>query len=414
MISSFERLIAFRYLKPSKKEGAISIIAGLSFLGIMLGVAALIIVMSVMNGFRAEILRNILGFNGHIGISAPYEGGIQDYDPVVEAVKNLKHVESATPIIERQSMLTANGTATAALVHGVRLKDLMARQLISEKIIRGSLEYFEDDNTIVLGKRLSERLGVIVGDRVTLISPDGNSTAFGTIPRTRTFKIVAIFEVGMKDYDNGVVFMPLKSAQSFFKYGEGINTIEVFVKNPDLVSETTKDIHKTFRGLKVIDWQEANTKFFTTLKVERNVMFTILTLIVLVAALNIISSLIMLVKDKSQDIAILRTIGATRNTIMKIFFLTGSLIGVSGIVAGCTLGLLFCFNIEHIRHFLESLAGTDLFNAEVYFLSQLPAKVEIAEVVLIVCVALFLVFAASVIPAWRAARLDPVEALRYE
>ncbi len=408
-------MIAFRYLRPSKKEGAVSVIAFLSFIGIMLGVAALIIVMSVMNGFREELLNSILGFNGHIGISAKSVRGIPDYDPFLERIKTLESINSVTPLVQRQAMLSANGVAAGALVHGIKKQDLLDRKVVADNIRMGALDHFTmGEPTIAIGRRLAEQFNLYVGDRVTLTSPEGNSTAFGSIPKMRSFRVTAVFEVGMRDFDAGVVFIPLDQAQSFFNYDESISGFEIFVKNPRAVTDTTRKLELYFPQLRVLDWQQANNQFVSSLNVERNVMFIILTLIILVASLNIISSLIMLVKDKTQDIAILRTMGATRKNVMKIFFLTGSMIGVLGTGVGAILGLLFAINIESIRQAIESWIGTDLFNAEVYFLSQLPSKVDSFEVVMVVVIALVLVFLSSIVPAWRASRLDPVESLRYE
>ncbi len=415
MSFAFIRKVAFRYLKPSRKEGFVSVIAGFSFLGILLGVATLIIVMSVMNGFREDLFARILGFNGHIAVAGLTREGFKDYDAAVHKIKNLKEVISATPVIEAQSMVMQQGTAFGVLVHGIRLSDLEQRKLVSEHIIMGSLEKFSQPNAIVIGRKLAEKLEVLPGDNITLVAPEGNPTAFGMAPRLRKFIISAIFDVGMKDYDGSVVFIPLASAQKFYRLPDAVSGIEIFVQHPQHIQGMTTEIVNTLgEGARVIDWQKANEKYAVAVEVERNVMFTILTLIILVASFNIVSSLIMLVKDKVQDIAILRTMGATQGMIMAIFFVSGSTIGVTGILAGSALGIAFALNIETIRRIIEKLSGTNLFSPEIYFLSKLPAKIDSYEVAAVIVMAFILVFLASLYPSWRAAKLDPVEALRYE
>lgn len=414
-MNTFVLKVALRYLKPSKKEGFLSIIAGFSFLGITLGVATLIIVMSVMNGFREDLFNRILGFNGHIGVASIYREGLKDFDSFVKDLQNVPEISIATPVIEGQVMITNKGVASGALVHGLRQKDLLTRKLVANHITHGTLEHFDQENSLIIGKRLAEKYHVFPGDYLSLIAPEGTSTAFGTVPRIRRFQVVAIFDVGMKEYDAGVVFMPLEAAQNFFRLPDAINGIEIFLHHPDQAIYISRLLsQKLGPSVRVIDWQRANSNFTTALQVERNVMFTILTLIILVAAFNIISSLIMLVKDKTHDIAILRTIGASQSMIMRIFFFAGSLIGIIGTATGSLLGLLITSNIEKIRQFLENLSGTQLFSAEIYFLTKLPSKVDPYEVITVVSVALLLVFLASLYPSWRAARLDPVEALRYE
>ncbi len=414
MIKRFEWQVALRYLKPSRKEGFISLIAGFSFLGITIGVAALIIVMSVMSGFREKLIDNILGFNGHIAVAAATQEGFKGYEAGVKQVRSLPGIKKATPLIERQAMVTHRGQALGAMVHGIRLEDLTQKEIVASRLQYGSLDSFKEKNAIVIGVRMAEALGVLPGDKITIVAPDGNSTAFGTVPRMRRFTIAAIFKVGMSQYDSSVVFIPLASAQQFFRLPEAVTGLEIFVEKPDEVYKVTDTLHRYLQNVRILDWRQANAKFATALVVERNVMFIILTLIILVAAFNIISSLIMLVKEKSQDIAVMRTMGATRGSILRIFFMAGTLIGVGGIALGTTLGLLFALNIETVRRGIESLTGSNLFNPEIYFLSQLPAKVDVAEVSSIIGTALVLVFIATLLPARRAAKLDPVEALRYE
>lgn len=415
MFSAFEWMMAMRYLRARRQEGFISVIAWFSLVGIALGVATLIIVMSVMNGFRQELLERILGINGHLSVYGPVAGQMTDYEPILDRLEKLDGVISVNALVEGQVMASSNGVAKGAIVRGIRAEDLAKRKIVADNIKQGSLEAFKGDNVIILGARLAQSMGVGVGDDVTLISPKGNVTAFGTVPRMRAFKVVGTFEIGMYEYDNGFVFMPLEAAQIYFRLKDAISNLEVFVANPDNAPEVAFELQKELQGrASVHDWQRANSSFFNAIQVERNVMFLILTLIILVAAFNIISSLIMLVKDKGRDIAILRTMGATRGMIMRIFLIAGASVGVIGTMAGFGLGLAFASNIEGIRKFIEGFTGTDLFAAEIYFLSQLPAVVDPTEVTAIVIMGLGLSFLATIYPSWRAARIDPAEALRYE
>jgi lipoprotein-releasing system permease protein len=413
MFAPVEWMIAGRYMRARRQEGFISVIAGFSLLGIALGVATLIIVLSVMNGFRAELLGRILGLNGHFSVLSQ-TGEFTDYQPLAETLRGLPGVVAVTPLVEGQVMATNGNRAAGALVRGLSSDDLRRRPTVAGNIVSGSLDAFAGDS-VLLGSRLARSLGVAAGGAVTLVSPQGTTTAFGRVPRMKAYTVAGTFEVGMYEYDSTFVFMPLAAAQLYFKKGEGISQIEVMVENPDDIRRARLEIGAAIgAGKRVFDWQQANSSFFNALKVERNVMFLILTLIILVAAFNIISSLIMLVKDKGGDIAILRTMGASRGMVMRVFFITGTSIGVVGTAVGTGLGLLFCANIESLRQAVERLSGTELFPAEIYFLSQLPAKVDPGEVIMVVAMALGLSVLATLYPSWRAARLDPVEALRYE
>lgn len=420
MFGAFERKVAFRYLRARKGERFVSVIAGFSLVGIALGVATLIIVMSVMNGFRQELLGRILGLNGHLGIHAASSGpggGLRDYDDIAERVRRLAGVASATPIVEGQVLLTSEaGGATGGLARGIRPEDLRARPLLAGNIRAGTLDAFQGEDAILIGTRLAQKLGVRLGDKVTLVSPQGRATVIGTVPRLRAYTVVAMFEAGMNEYDSSYVFLPLPAAQIYFQMRDAASQIEVFVHDPDNVRAVSREIAQALSPtpVRVLDWQAANSSFFAAVQVERNVMFLILTLIIIVAAFNIVSSLIMLVKDKGRDIAILRTMGATSGAVMRIFLLCGTSIGVLGTAIGFALGLVFCLNIEHIRQFLQSLTGTQLFSPEVYFLTRLPAVVDPGEVTQVVLMGLGLSLLATLYPSWRAARTDPVEALRNE
>jgi len=414
MLTAFERLVAFRYLRARRQEGFISVVAWFSLIGIMLGVATLIIVMSVMNGFRAELLGRILGLNGHVTVVS-YERTMTDYQGVATQIRGLPGVESVTPLVEGQVMATANQTASGAVVRGLIATDFLARPMLRDSVRIGSLDGFDDGQGIVIGTRLANRLGLTVGAKVTLISPEGVRTAFGTVPRAKGYTVTGLFEVGMFEYDNSYIFMPLAEAQAYFRKPDAVTAIEVVIDDPDRAGQFAQDIRAQLPGtFRVADWQRVNTSFFNALQVERNVMFLILTLIILVAAFNIISSQIMLAKEKARGIAILRTMGAARSSILKIFFVTGSSVGIIGTALGAALGIAFAVNIESIRRAIEAISGTELFAAEIYFLSQLPAKIDTGEVVSVIVMALALSFLASIYPAWKAARTDPVEVLRYE
>lgn len=413
MFSRFEWMVALRYLFSRRRDGFISVIALFSFIGIALGVATLIIVMSVMNGFREELLSRILGINGHLSIYGDTHR-LSGFDPLADRVRKVPGVVKVIPLIEGQVMATARGVATGAVVRGIRAKDLMRREMVSSKIQAGKLTDF-NGNSVVIGSRLAQKLGIGVGSKITLISPKGKVTAFGSVPRLRAYKVAATFNIGMYEYDSSFIFMPLKAAQVYFQLPKAVSNLEVFVTKPDDARDIGHKILRTVKGTgRLHDWQQANKSFFNAIQVERNVMFLILTLIILVAAFNIISSLIMLVKDKGRSIAILRTMGATRGMIMRIFFLAGGSVGVIGTLLGFGLGLSFSMNIETVRQWIQGLTGTELFAAEIYFLSQLPAVVDPTEVTAVVLMGLGLSFLATLYPSWRAARLDPAEALRYE
>jgi lipoprotein-releasing system permease protein len=414
MFSPVEKMIAFRYLRSKRREGFISVIAGFSFIGIALGVATLIVVMAVMNGFRTEITSKILGLNGHIVVSS-YDGPIKEFDKLITGIKTMDGVVAVNPVIDGQVMATTRNTTTGAVVKGIRLSDLTARQLIASNIKTGAIIDFSGVNNIMLGNQLAMRLGVVVGDSVTLISPNGTSTALGTMPRLKSYHVIATFESGMYEYDNNVIFMPLEAAQLFFKFPSSVSGIEIFTKNSNDSGQVGEKINAMLEGVYLVqDWQSINASLFGALKVERTVMFFILTLIVFIAAFNIISSLIMLVNDKGNDIAILRTMGATKGMIMRIFFLCGASIGVVGTILGFLLGVGFSMNIDSIKKALESMIGTKLFDPVIYFLSELPSDVELEDVIWAVSMGIIFSFLATIYPAWKAAKKDPAEALRYE
>jgi lipoprotein-releasing system permease protein len=411
--SLFEWMLAGRYLRTRRREGFVSVIAGFSFLGITLGVATLIVVLSVMNGFRKELLDKIVGINGHIFV-APIESPLTDYADVAIRIAAVPGVRRAIPLVEGQAFGSSQYNGSGVLVRGIRVEDLQKIEHIAGNLRQGSLENFSEGEGVVIGRRLAESLSLQAGDTLTLITPRGAATPFGTAPRVKGYPVKAVFEIGMSEFDATFVFMPLAEAQSYFNRTEDVQLIEVYLDNADRVDEARASIEEAAgRPILMTDWRQRNRTFFGALEVERNVMFLILTLIVLVAALNIISGLIMLVKDKSSDIAILRTMGATRGAVMRIFLITGASIGVVGTIAGFLLGLLIAANVQSLQSFLSWATNSNLWDPTLRFLSQIPSEVNPREVATVLAMALILSLLATLYPSWQAAKLDPVEALRY-
>ena len=414
MFGPFERAVAGRYLRARRGERFVSVIAGFSLVGIALGVGTLIIVMSVMGGFKTDLLNRILGFNGDLGV---YGAGapLTAYDADVKRILAVPGVVTAVPVVDGQVLLTDDsGNNSGGYVRGISQSDLKSLHAVSDHILGGSLDAFTGPDAIAVGLTLANRFGLTVGSKITLVSPQGAATAFGTIPRVRAYTVAAIFQVGMNEYDSGYVFLPLEAAQIFFQQPGQATQIEVTVDDPDNAPSIGRRILTALSGtpVRIIDWQQNNDSFFAAVKVEQNVMFLILTLIILVAAFNVVSSLIMMVKDKTSDIAVLRTIGAGRGAVLRIFLMVGASVGVTGTVVGTVLGVLFCLNIERIQGWVEAITGRTVFDPTVYYLAHLPARLDWHEVVQIIVMSLVLSLLATIYPSWRAARTDPVEALR--
>ena len=413
VFGAFERMVAFRYLRARRQEGFVSVIAAFSLLGIMLGVGTLIIVMSVMNGFRAEFLKQIQGFQGDISVlSRQAPAPLQHFDDIAAAVRRVPGVVDATPIIDRQAVLKLRGSWSALTVRGTRLEDLKRNPDLADHIVDGRLDDLGDD-TIMLGFPLALSLGVHVGDTISLLAP-GAPSPNGPVPRERGYRVVATFDTGGTS-DQHYGFVTLAAAQTLFGMTDGATSIQVFVQDHDNLWRYRSGV-ATAAGdqAQITDWQEKPSAFLTAIKTERNVMFFILTLIILVAAFNIISSMIMLVRSKGRGIAILRTMGATRGMVLRIFFLAGASIGVVGTLLGLAVGLALAENVDSIRRFLQGFCGNNACGDIIYFLSRIESKVDPMEVISVVSIAFVLSFLATAYPAWRAARLDPVEALRYE
>ncbi|MDE2385314.1 MAG: lipoprotein-releasing ABC transporter permease subunit [Alphaproteobacteria bacterium] len=425
--AAFEWMLALRYLRARRKEGFISVISLFSFLGIMLGVATLIVVMSVFNGFHQELLGKILGFSGHASVFRADQTPIQNYPALVDRIAKVDGVTSVIALSEGQAMVSSLRNATGALVRGISEADLAKLPDINNKDLKTAiaappqadatptLAGFDKSGGVIVGQGLATHHQLVLGGTVTLIAPNGPDTPIGNVPHSRDYVVAGVFKAGMSDYDDNVVYMPIAEAQDFFSTGEGATSLEVMVKDPDQVQgQVAAMLNAAGADMLVQTWQARNVAFFNALAVERNVVTMVLSLVVMVAALNIISGLYMMVKDKGSNIAILRTMGATRGAIMRVFFITGAAIGTLGTLAGLVIGLIICWNAENIRRGIQWLSGVDPFNPEFYYLAQLPAKVSYVQTAYIVAFALLISYLATLYPSWKAARLDPVEALRYE
>lgn len=413
MIPKYEWLIAWRYLKSKQKDSFISVISAFSLAGIALGVATLIIVMSVMNGYEVELIKRIIGINGHLTINREL-GDIYDYDEYVSEISKIEGVEFSAPMITGQGMISNESASSGVMVRGMRASDVMEKPALQDSIKFGSV-YHDNANEVIIGVTLARKLGVRIGDKIKLISASSDVTILGTMPRIKTYEVAGIFDVGMYEYNASTIFMPLEAAQNYFDHENAVTDIEIILSNHKLTDVVTNQI-AVLRDdrMMVVDFSKSNEQLVAALTVERNVMFLILTLMVLVAAFNIISSLIMLVKDKSKSVAILRTIGLSKASVLRIFIICGSFIGVTGSAIGGILGVMVAVNIENIRSFLEGLTGTNLFDPMIYYLTKLPASLEFSNVVSIISMSMLLSFLATIYPAWRAAKLMPAQALRYE
>jgi lipoprotein-releasing system permease protein len=417
MFSPFERAVAGRYLRARRGERFISIIAIFSLVGIALGVATLIVVTSVMSGFQTELESRVLGINGHITIEAYAGDKIDNYPPLLADIRKIPGIVSALPVLDGQALLTTDrGGARGGLVRGMTLDDLRALAPVSQHIVAGNLAEFSGDDAIVIGAGIANLYRLRIGDALTVISPQGAATAFGTIPRVRAYKVAAVFDAGLADYNNSVVFLPLPAAQAFFQKPDAITGIEIRVTHPDNVEALLPPLRQALGDRRVLlrDWRHANDTLISVLQVQKDTMFIVLGMIVLVAAFNVVSSLIMMVKDKTRDIAVLRTMGASSGAVLRIFLMCGAFVGVSGTLLGTLIGVVFCHNVVTIQHWVETITGGQVFDSSVFLLTELPNTIDWGDVARVVALGLALSLLATLYPSWRAARTDPVEALRHE
>ncbi|WP_213980752.1 lipoprotein-releasing ABC transporter permease subunit [Sphingomonas sp. dw_22] len=415
LLSRYERMIARRYLLPGRSEAFIAVVAGFSLVAVMLGVAALIVVMSVMNGFRAELFDKISGLNGHAVIQG-YGSQLRDWRNLLDEVKRTPGVTSATPLIEQPLFASYNGRVEFALVRGMRVEDIRNNPTLKGKEVLGSLNRLAPGSEqIAIGSRLAESLGATIGSEIAIINPQGVATPFGTNMRIVKYRIAAIFEVGVYDYDKAFIIMPMEDAQTLLLLGDAVGMIRVDTVNPDKVSEIMAPLQDKVDGLgQLTDWRQMNRELFEALSVDRIVSFTILSIILLVASFNIVSSLIMLVRAKTRDIAVLRTMGATRGGLMRIFVTVGTTIGALGVAAGAVLAFFFITFRAQVVTFIGLVTGQKVWDPEMRFLTELPARTDPFQTIAICLMALLFAFLATLYPAWKAASTDPVQVLRYE
>ena len=410
-----ERTIATRYIKSRRVEGFISVSAWFSLIGIVLGVATLIVVMSVMNGFRTELVNRILGINGHLIVYKKNGLSIKNYHNTVKQISDTQNVSAVIPYLEGQALAKTKNSVSGIIIRGTKWSDLPAKKLLWKSLDKATIENFKIKQNVILGYRLAQRLNLSVGDYISLISPNFMETAIGVLPIKQNFMVGGFFDIGMYEYDNNFIFIPWEKAEKFLSTKQIAHGIEIFLQNPKTTQNVHSDLNtKLDESFTIIDWKKRNSSFMNALDVEKNVMFVILTLIILVATFNIISSMIMLVQTKKSDIALMRTMGASKYLIIRIFMLTGSIIGILGTIIGAILGIIVSINIETIRNFISTFFEKELFSPQIYFLSTLPSNINFNEVFVVMGLSVFLTLLASMFPAWKASKISPAEALRYE